>query len=664
MRKDKDMRQKETRRVKNKALRFLLTVSVTILAVLLVFCILRVIVHRYQNVTGNPVTMSATINSDGFWELTWTPFDDASQYAVTVTDEHGLAVFQNTDQVGEQIVLDTDIPPGDYIISVNRKTGNLISIKQAYTEKVTLADLTVNKGEVYFSPEEKSLSVTWISDADTFTLYDLTDGASVLYSDIDTSNAEIFFGEGKAIDVPNADEEKIIGISAVKKYGSCYVYGLPHELVTVRRGDLHGTELNLSYTIDSKNAVTFSWDETKGNSYELSVDVLGNCRPVFSAPIDQTTHTTKALNANSSFKFVLRAYDGNKNVIGEDSVEFHTGMSPINATIWPNRSLPVCADTGMSEQLGTVSAASMYCVLDEDTEKNLFKIRYAEDVYGWIDSNYCMINLPEYIGTLCSYDITNSYNSLCTFHEYEITGLTGSVVSGYETVQMDDGSFLVPLLYPTCQKLIQASQTALDMGYRLRLYDAYRPRVATNRMYGIAASALYRPIPFKTYTGNAVSLPNMGDDAREQLILLDFVQNSGWDLSSFLAFGSSCHNNGIAIDLALEDSTTGEILPSQTMMHDLSVFSTTYANTENSKTLFNIMDRAGFTPNLSEWWHFEDSDAQSLNLDWCNNGICIRGWTFDGIGWRYRDEAGRYVTSSITDGDKTYSFDGDGYLKE
>ena len=70
-----------------------------------------------------------------------------------------------------------------------------------------------------------------------------------------------------------------------------------------------------------------------------------------------------------------------------------------------------------AERYADVPAATALCVLGE--ENGFFKVRYSGQ-YGYIDSNYCMINLPEYLGELLSYDITNSYASKYAVHGYEI----------------------------------------------------------------------------------------------------------------------------------------------------------------------------------------------------------------------------------------------------
>ena len=112
-----------------------------------------------------------------------------------------------------------------------------------------------------------------------------------------------------------------------------------------------------------------------------------------------------------------------------------------------------------------------------------------------------MINLPEYLGPLCAYNISNSYSSLYMVHEYAIPQVTGEVTVGYDRVRMADGSYLVPLLYPTAQKLETAAREARSRGFRLKIYDSYRPSRATREIYDLTKKVLEEPLPERSYTG-------------------------------------------------------------------------------------------------------------------------------------------------------------------
>ena len=342
--------------------------------------------------------------------------------------------------------------------------------------------------------------------------------------------------------------------------------------------------------------------------------------------------------------------------------------SPLYATIWPVKELDVYADPAGETVIGTVFPGEMYCVLAEEKDLSLFRIRFQQDVFGYIDSTYCLINLPEYIGDLCTYDITNSYSSLFAVHEYEIPGLTGNVITGYENVSLADGSFLVPFLYPCTEKLISAAKQALEAGYRIRIYDAYRPRTATRAIYNTAMTVMPCALPAQTYSGLYVSLPPVpeakeGEPQRNYLIYRDLIELWGWDLGSFLAPGASRHNMGVALDLTFEDLQTGEAVTAQTSMHDLSAYSTIRSNNDASVLIYRILEANGLKNIVSEWWHFQDNAAMnSLKPPYCECSVSAEGWIADENGERYRNADGSIVRDCVMVTEEgSFSFDGSGY---
>lgn len=342
--------------------------------------------------------------------------------------------------------------------------------------------------------------------------------------------------------------------------------------------------------------------------------------------------------------------------------------SPLYCTIWPTKNLTIYSDATCSNEIGTAYASSMYCVLEEDTYSKLFRVRTGVGESGWIDSNYCMINLPEYLGDLCSYNITNSYSSMYTIHEYEIPGLTGRVIAGYENVKLADGSYLVPFLYPCCTKLVNAAKQALASGYRIKIYDSYRPKTATNAIYYTAVGIIDSPLPDQTYTGNSVKLPQPpasdGGYQRNYLIYRDLIELNGWDMGSFLAPGASRHNMGVALDMTFEDAATGEEVSAQTVIHDLSAYSTIRSNNKIASTMYKLMEGCKMHNIVSEWWHFQDNEAMnSLKPPYCEDGVSAEGWIADERGERFRLADGTVLRSCMmVVNEGSLYFDADGYL--
>ena len=279
-----------------------------------------------------------------------------------------------------------------------------------------------------------------------------------------------------------------------------------------------------------------------------------------------------------------------------------------------------------------------------------------------------MINLPEYIGGLCSYNITNSYYSIYAIHEFAIEHVTGVITQGYEDIRQEDGSFLVPLLYPAAKRLVNAAKSAWEQGYRLKIYDSFRPHTATLEIYDLTSMIMGDPVQSTTYKGvprEEMELPNPRP-GWDYLSLGWLMTGTNYEQNSFLARGGSMHNLGVALDLTLENRETGEELPMQTSMHDLSQFSVLRENNEEANLLGDIMHKAGFAGLVSEWWHFQDDHARSaLNLPYVASGVSAQCWVKDDTGWKYRDAKGNFHTGKTMEiAGKAYTFDDNGYVIE
>lgn len=142
-------------------------------------------------------------------------------------------------------------------------------------------------------------------------------------------------------------------------------------------------------------------------------------------------------------------------------------------------------------------------------------------------------------------------------------------------------NFTGAVLYPvsvcllraeTAQKLIGAEDRFEALGYRIKVWDAYRPLSAQR--------ILYEAVEDKTFIAN----PENG----------------------------SRHNRGGAVDITLTDMGGIEL----EMPSDFDDFAKSYRDDpemsetarEHMDVLTSVMTECGFTPIRSEWWHFDDSD--------------------------------------------------------
>lgn len=503
-----------------------------------------------------------------------------------------------------------------------------------------------------------------------------------------TRNGEfaVAFGDGKDLPELVYGKDLTFGYTCEKSIGGMDMYWSSAERVSVCREDFLGTKLNLETTDLGNNRFSLQWEETKGDHQLLQLwnTATGTWETVKTyGHQDALTYDTGYLPKYNTYTYRVVGVGGQTLPDSEfstqaEETELTTGATALFATIWPIQKLEVYDQAEGGTVIGSVPEGKAFSVAE--ICGNMFRIRYEGEKLGYIDSNYCMVNLPEFIDDRCVYHISNSFESRYMVHNYGIPEVTDEVTTGYEKVQLADGSYLVPLLYPTAQKLDRAASAAIDQGYKLMIYDSYRPQKATLELYEIATALMEEPLPPEDYyemPGENAQLPETpetdgadpdteGDGSQAEPVTYSMLMtdNGRYALNYFLARGGSRHNMGIALDLTLYDLTAGEEVEMQSKIHDLSWYSEVGQNNHFANTLGTIMKGAGFGGLSSEWWHFQDNDAlNDLKLtNYMYNGISAECWMADENGWRYRRADGNYETNTtkVLDG-ITYRFDDQGY---
>lgn len=532
----------------------------------------------------------------------------------------------------------------------------------------TLAAPTLEDLQFVAYPDADTVTITYQPRSATHSrIYQRqSDGSLTLLDTLEGAQRQFSFGDGKELAMPEYGEPCTLVFDAYRIEERLEFYGYPSANLTVAREDLLDRELNLTITEEGNNVYTMQWNETKGEYYHLQQydNAHNQWHTLARIPKDgERKYTTDHLRNLSDYTFRVVAVGGQTNegssfAAQSQEVSVKTVASPIYCTMWPVKDLSVFSAPSDGKVIGKLKTAKAYCVLDQ--KDSMFGVM-VDGQLGYVDSRYCMINLPELYGDLISYDITNSYSSIYMVHEYEIPDVTVVITAGYERVQMATGEFLVPLLYPTAQKLQIAAQNALSQGYRLKIYDAYRPNKATLEIYNLTEKILDEPIPDKTFTGKKLTdLPKVkkGEEITYELLMT----NGTWKLGSFLAKGGSLHNLGIAVDLTLED-LEGNELQMQSSMHDLSCYSVLAKNNANAKLLAKIMTGAGLGGISSEWWHFQDNEIRSqITLPTVASGVSPECWMANDHGWRYRRYNGTFLADCTKNVDGvTYNFDIYGY---
>ena len=164
---------------------------------------------------------------------------------------------------------------------------------------------------------------------------------------------------------------------------------------------------------------------------------------------------------------------------------------------------------------------------------------------------------------------------------YSAFNFVGERIDGYEepiailTKQAADG-------------LVKANEKAKQLGYRLKIYDCYRPQMAVDH--------------FVRWSKNS-------DDSMKEYFYPELNKNELFDLG-FIATKSS-HSRGSTVDLTLFDiSTQKDIDVGGTFDYfgklscSENTSDITKIQADNRKLLRSIMVESGFEPLKEEWWHF------------------------------------------------------------
>lgn len=124
----------------------------------------------------------------------------------------------------------------------------------------------------------------------------------------------------------------------------------------------------------------------------------------------------------------------------------------------------------------------------------------------------------------------------------------------------------------TLKKLLNAQEEFKSLGYKIKIWDAYRPFYI-------------------------------------QKILWDIIPNNNYIANPYK--GASNHNRACAVDITLTDLNGNEIdMPTNfdefSEKAHRSYKGATNIQIKNAEFLKNIMIKHGFKPIYTEWWHFDD----------------------------------------------------------
>ena len=139
--------------------------------------------------------------------------------------------------------------------------------------------------------------------------------------------------------------------------------------------------------------------------------------------------------------------------------------------------------------------------------------------------------------------------------------------------------------YGTVKKLILVQDELREQGLYIKIWDGFRPPYAQFRLWEVC--------PNPTYVANPTN-------------------------------GFSSHSRGNTVDITLVDEN-GVELEMPTEFDDFSKKADRNYNdcskeaAKNAKLLEDIMERHGFKPYSSEWWHFSDKQSYDVGKDFKPN---------------------------------------------
>ncbi len=629
-----------------------------------------------ENTMDANQTVAIETLENGQLQVNWQSGKNAQFHTLEIFDleQDNRLLFSNT-TVGQCSCILPELPADRPLllrISSGHNYGNNVRMGEQYWQGQLVFDTPeLQQLRWTVNPDTDEVQIDFaLGKGESCDVYkQISDAQPQLLEQSDAGNLTIAYADA----IPAHGVTELFTFQISRKQGNTVFTGPVCEGFSVTREDFLGDTLTLESVALEQNAYSLSWNETKGKAYLLEYSADGGNRWQSLASIEaeaERVYTTEHLLPFREYQFRVSAVEPSAPVTPA-VCQVSTVQRTLYATIWPLMDLQVYADLSCTQPLGTAPAGTAYCVIAE--EDGLFGIRYG-DKTGYIDSNYCMINLPEYMGTLCAYDITNSYSSLYMVHDFPMQAITDTVITGYQSVQLSEGEYLVPLLYPTAKKLLLAAQSALEQGYQIKIYDSFRPREATLSIYNLAEGILQQPVPKQTFTGEPVkeleALSYQASTESEEFLMegltyeILMTDNGRYMLANFLALNISNHNLGVAMDITLQ-TPDGQELQMQTAIHDLSWYSEVSRNNENANLLKNIMVQAGFATLKSEWWHFQDDAIKSqLELKNLRQGITPQCWVLDDTGWRYRQKNGQYLTDCTETIDSvTYRFNEAGYVE-
>ncbi len=418
--------------------------------------------------------------ADGNISLSW-PETKGAEYRLSVRSENGS--WSEEEPLSEPYA---ELGTAGKSFEVRIQAVDPATGKRSHKRSITIEAAALESPELTAFVGKGEASLSWTGGGGSFYEVSSLDSRTAL-AELEGTSLKLQFAPEGDLELPSDEQPLRVAVRAGVPGKGYVFYGPLSQAFVIRREALLNDAVELTCQETQPRMYTLSWQEGRGTHYEVQEWRDGEWQLLerFTPP-GANQYETGRLASGSHHRLRVVSFDANGSVLASEETEFYAAVHPLYATIWPILDLNLCKDPN-GKTLKKISAGTSLCVLEE--KDGWFQVRHGND-YGYVDSRYCMINLAEYLGDYCAYDITNSYSSIFKVHNSPIAKITRQVIPGYEHIQTAEG-FLVPYLYPCAQKLLSAAKAALEDGYRLRIYEAYRPNQTTRYLYDTTAAQLY-----------------------------------------------------------------------------------------------------------------------------------------------------------------------------
>ena len=357
-------------------------------------------------------------------------------------------------------------------------------------------------------------------------------------------------------------------------------------------------------TSTTKNSSSTSSSSNKTNSNSSSSTQTNNTQ---NNKTNNNQTTNKTTNSTTTTQATIK--DGN--IIGA------TGYGAV-----PSMNILRAKPTSNSTVITRIELNSPFRIIGVSKDGNWWRVKY-KGKYGYVDNNYCLINLPDYIPSINYYMVEAiKNNSVSSGVKLSIYGKKLYTAGKVYNPRLEKNEFIVPVTYGFAKKILKVQTLALKDGYSLKIYDAYRPTSAAKKMRDSLAAL---------YNSNATVRRN-----------INYSYENGntyeWGKEWFIAQNLSSHSLASAIDVSLTKKGETKSLKMPSRINELSTKSIKYKYgvsgqntvrndlyssnmTPASKRLDAYMMQSGLTSLASEWWHFQDNVSYNRMKAYIPNGL-------------------------------------------